>query len=142
MCRLCGRMVVRKTSQRRRRRLAGGNTWCCKACRCGHEIAPRRPRAQYHRWIAARLSQRCQAWRHCASTASGVLVLWGNEPFLLAVDGPPAHGSLPTYTVEKRVKRAGQVVVTAGVLETEGARRVPGGGQGKMKASGRQVVAP
>ena len=37
--------------------------------------------------------------RHCASTALGVLILWGNEPFLLAVDGSPAHGSLPTHTV-------------------------------------------
>ena len=25
--------------------------------------------------------------------------LWGNEPFLLAVDGSPAHDTLPTYTV-------------------------------------------
>ena len=56
-------------------------------------------RTHYHRWIAARLSQRCHAWRHCASTVWGVLILWGNEPFLLAVDGSPAHGSLPTYTV-------------------------------------------
>ena len=49
--------------------------------------------------ITAQLSQRCHAWHHCASTAWGVLILWGNEPFLLAVDDFPAHGSLPTYTV-------------------------------------------
>ena len=35
-------------------------------------------------------------WR---KEAWGVLILWGNEPFLLAVDGSPAHDSLPTYTV-------------------------------------------
>ena len=29
----------------------------------------------------------------------GVPILWGNEPFLLAVDSSPAHDSLPTYTV-------------------------------------------
>ena len=56
-------------------------------------------RAHYHRWLAARLSQRCHAWRHCAPTAWGVLVLWGDEPFLLAVDGSAVHGTLTTYTI-------------------------------------------
>ena len=56
-------------------------------------------RAHYHRWIAAWLWQRCHAWRQCASTAWGVVIFWGKEPFLLAADGSPAHGSLPTYTV-------------------------------------------
>ena len=56
-------------------------------------------RAHYHQWIAARLSQRCHGWRHCASTAWGVLILLGNEPLLLAVDSSLAHDSLRTYTV-------------------------------------------
>ena len=58
-------------------------------------------RAHYHRWLAARLSQRCHAWRHCTPTAWGVLILWGNEPFLLAVDGSPAHETFLTYTVAR-----------------------------------------
>ena len=56
-------------------------------------------RAHYHRWLAARLSQRCHAWRHCAPTAWGTLVLWGDEPFLLAVDGSPIHSAVTTYTI-------------------------------------------
>ena len=56
-------------------------------------------RAHYHQWLAARLSQRCRAWRHCTPTAWGALVLWGDEPFLLAVDGSPTHGTITTYTV-------------------------------------------
>ena len=56
-------------------------------------------RAHYHRWLAARLSQRCRAWRHCTPTAWGTLVLWGDEPFLLAVNGCPAHDAITTYTV-------------------------------------------
>ena len=56
-------------------------------------------RAHYHRWLAARLSQRCHAWRHCTPTAWGTLVLWGDEPFILAVDGSPAHHTIATYTV-------------------------------------------
>ena len=52
--------------------------------------------AHYHRWLAARRSQRCHAWRHCAPTARGV---WGNEPFRLAVDSSSTHNTLPTYTV-------------------------------------------
>ena len=56
-------------------------------------------RAHYHRWLAARLSQRCRAWRHCTPTAWGTLVLWGDEPFMLAVDGSPAHHTIATYTI-------------------------------------------
>ena len=56
-------------------------------------------RAHYHRWLVSRLSKRCRAWRHCAPTAWGTLVLWADEPFLLAVDGSPAHDTVPTYTV-------------------------------------------
>ena len=56
-------------------------------------------RSHYHRWLAARLSQRCRAWGHCTSMAWGTLVLWGDEPFLLAVDGSPAHGATTTYTI-------------------------------------------
>ena len=56
-------------------------------------------RTHYHRWLAARLSQRCRAWRHCTPNAWGTLVLWGDEPFLLAVDGSPAHDTITTYTV-------------------------------------------
>ena len=56
-------------------------------------------RAHYHRWLAARLSQRCHTWRHCTPTAWGTLVLWGDEPFILAVDGSPAHHTIATYTV-------------------------------------------
>ena len=56
-------------------------------------------RAHYHRWLAARLSQRCHAWRHCTPTAWGTLVLWGDEPFILAVDGSPAHHTIATYTI-------------------------------------------
>ena len=56
-------------------------------------------RAHYHRWLAARLSQRCHAWRHCTPTAWGILVLWGDEPFILAVDGSPAHQTIATYTI-------------------------------------------
>ena len=56
-------------------------------------------RTHYHRWLAARLSQRCHAWRHCAPTAWGVLILWGDESFLLAVNGSPVHDTLVTYTV-------------------------------------------
>ena len=52
--------------------------------------------AHYHWLIAPRLSQRCHAWRECGSTAGGVLILRGNQPSMLAVDGSPAHGSLPT----------------------------------------------
>ena len=56
-------------------------------------------RAHYHRWLAARLSQRCRAWRHCTPTAWGTLVLWGDEPFMLAVEGSPAHHTITTYTI-------------------------------------------
>ena len=56
-------------------------------------------RAHYHRWLAARLSQRCHAWRHCTPTAWGTLVLLGDEPFILAVDGSPAHHTIATYTI-------------------------------------------
>ena len=49
--------------------------------------------------LAARLSQRCHAWRHCVLKAWGVLILWGNKPFLLAVDGSLAHETLPPYTI-------------------------------------------
>ena len=53
----------------------------------------------YHQWLAAQLSQRCHACRHCTPTAWGGLILWGDEPFLLAVDGSPAHEALVTYRV-------------------------------------------
>ena len=56
-------------------------------------------RAHYHRWLATRLSQKCRAWRHCTPTAWGTLVLWGDEPFMLAVDGSPAHHTIATYTI-------------------------------------------
>ena len=49
-------------------------------------------RAHYHRWLAARLSQRCHAWRHCTPTAWGVLILWGNEPWMAP---RPTRPSLP-----------------------------------------------
>ena len=58
-------------------------------------------RAHYHRWLAAPLSQRCHAWRHCTPTAWGTLVLWGDEPFILAVDGSPAHHTIATYTIDR-----------------------------------------
>ena len=45
------------------------------------------------------LSKRCHAWCHCAPTAWGFLVLWGNEPFLLAADGSLAQDTLRAYTV-------------------------------------------
>ena len=41
----------------------------------------------------------CRAWRHYTPTAWGTLVIWGDEPFLLAVDGSPTHGAITTYTV-------------------------------------------
>ena len=56
-------------------------------------------RAHYHRGLAARLFQRCRAWRHCTPTAWGTLVLWGDEPFMLAMDGSLAHHTIATYTI-------------------------------------------
>ena len=39
------------------------------------------------------------ARRHYTLNAWGVLILWGKEPFLLAVDGSAAHETLLIYTV-------------------------------------------